>query len=659
MRRFTLVLAGSVLALGLPEHSTSQGHPSGGGIAADELLTIHSLVGGVGRSLYRAANPPVWFPDGRRLLFTGHGKVWEVGSDGEGLREARFRGSLVVPSPAGDLVGYVSGASGNPEVWVWSEQRRQSRQLTDLGFIGIKSISWAPDGGSIALSGNRHGTFDIWKVDVPSGTVSRLTDDPGYEVNPVWSPDSRAIVFARMDDRWLDRDVIEIAADGSRERVITRELDFFDYGSGSDFGETPISPDGRWVLFRSYRSGWLNYWLVSRDGGDPRPLASESRDQRSAQWAPDGRSVAFASLENGRHELRLASTEGGDVDILVAPDMGFIKDLQWSPDGREISFIMSTPVSPQELYVVDVESRSVRRLTVSMPDATAEQRLVAPEKISYQSPDGLTIHAYLYRPPGMQPGQRAPALIRVHGGPTHQYYDHFERRVQFFVSEGFVVLLPNIRGSSGYGRAFEDANNGCWGRCDLQDVLAGADFLRSLPYVDTENLGIWGRSYGAFMTMAVVAFAPGVFNAAMPYGGYGDWEYYRTHGGPSAVRLLEYELGPYPERADVYRRSSPIHYLSDAVTPTMVIEGAVRRTHFGEGTEPAHQANLAFVRELERLGKPARYRAFARWTDGDVPFPGEEDKLFRESLEFFNRYLRNPVVDATGRGAGGQPRDEP
>ena len=111
----------------------------------------------------------------------------------------------------------------------------------------------------------------------------------------------------------------------------------------------------------------------------------------------------------------------------------------------------------------------------------------------------------------------------MHGGPTSQFTDNYRADVQYFVRKGYVVLMPNIRGRSGYGKNFEDANNQDWGHGDLGDVLAGVDFLRTLDYVDGENMGIHGTSYGGCMSMSAVGFAPGVFKASVPHAGYGDW----------------------------------------------------------------------------------------------------------------------------------------
>lgn len=349
-------------------------------------------------------------------------------------------------SPDGQWIGYVSSKGGAPEIWLWSVTDGKDIQLTNLG-ARVNALQWSPDGKWIVLSNDRYGNQDIWKVSVPDGELFRLTKDPSYEVYPTWTPDGKNILYVRMDERWIDHDVLEMPADGGEARLVVEDRDFFDYRAGLSFGTPLPSPDGKTVLFRSLRSGWHNFWVVPREGGEPRPVASETREQSHARWSPDGRSIAYISNGDGTHDLRIAPASGGEPRVLVAPDgLGVVAKPEWSPDGSRITYTMSTPTQTEDLFVVHVVSGETTRLTDSMPRGLAE-RLTLPEKIRYPSTDGLTIQAYLYRPPAMNEGERFPAIVWVHGGPTSQFDDGQSRhhQVQFFVQRGYVVLLPNVR----------------------------------------------------------------------------------------------------------------------------------------------------------------------------------------------------------------------
>jgi len=608
----------------------------------NKLLEIRSVVGGDGRSLYGRPHGPRWIPDGSAIVFPGLGKLWSIPAGGGELRELPVNGGMPEYSPDGAWLAYVTGG----EIEVWSPAGGQRQRLTALG-ASMKSMAWSPDSRSIAFSNNRFGSYDLYVVSVPGGEVRQLTSDIRYDGYPAWSPDSRTIYFQRLDERWVDHDVLAIPATGGEVRRVTLDQGFYDYGSGTRFSHPQVSPDGSTLMFPSHRSEWINKWVVPVGGGTPRQIAAEDADQDFADWSPDGRTIAYTSNRNGTIQIRLVPAEGGASQALVAPELGFIENPRWSPDGRTITYVMGAPNQPQELYTVDVASGQTRRMTFSTPDPEFERRLLIPEKVTFPSTDGLTISAYLYRPEGLAPGERVPAIMRIHGGPTAQYYDHFERNIQYYVSRGYVVLLPNIRGSSGYGKAFEHGNDRCWGHCDMEDVLAGAEFLRSLPYVDGNNLGIFGRSYGGYMSMAAVTFAPGIFQAAISRAGYSDWlQYKRQFGGMSGQTLLAYELGPSAENEELYRQVSPLHHVANAMTPTFVIEGAVRPVVYGEGLEPSSMTSVQFVREMQRHGKVVEYRSYLREQDGTVEWPGDKPMMMRDKMAFFDRYLRTGSLNA-------------
>lgn len=625
-------------------------------LTADQLLAVSSVITG--------RDAPVWHPDGTRLAFLGtfggSGGIWELPATGGVPRQLVADvsllgvGSTSSPqpqwSPTGEHLAYVSSKGGAPEIWLHSAATGREQALTSLGGR-INTMAWSPDGRRIAFAADRYGSPDIYVVEVAAGAVTRLTSHPGHEVFPTWTPDGRTILFDRLDDRWVDHDVLAVPVDGAAPpRLVVRDPDFFDYRGGTAFGHAHVSPDGRSVLFRSQRSGWLNYWLVPLAGGAPRALTSESAEHSEASFSPDGRTVAYVANRNGTHSLHVVGVDGGASRALVAPGEGVVARPAWSPDGTRLSYTYGTATTPPDLYVVDVRSGRTTRLTESMPAGVSAAALVAPRKVTYSSTAGLTINAYLYEPPGLRPGQRVPAIVWVHGGPTSQFHDAYQPQVQFFVQRGYAVLLPNIRGSSGYGRAFEDLNNGCWGHCDLEDVVAGADYLRSLSFVDGAKLGIHGVSYGGCMTMSAIVNAPGVFQAAIPESGYGDWvRFHEWNDELQHTRLLAYEFGPWPDSAAVYRRNSPIYNVHRVTTPTFLVHGTGAVTPWRPGQMPV-PASLDFARALDAQYKIFRYKAYPGETYYVYGRANVREKL-HDMLDFLDQFLRDGVRDAPSAAA--------
>ena len=635
MSRMVLSTIGALLLGGNPTLAQTDHAGANQPLSIDALLQIGSVVGG--------GFSPQWSPDGSRILFSSS-------FNSEGLVTVGINGGFPTRmpidlggtghflssndprwSPDGKWISYISTKSGPPELWLWSVEDGHVVQLTDLGGR-INSLNWSPDSRWIAFANDRYGGFDIWKVAVPDGEVVRLTDDVRYDVYPSWTPDSRNIVYDRLDDRWVDHEVLEISADGGNPRLIVEETDFFDYGSGRTFGYPMVSPDGNTVLFRSHRSGWINYWTVPIGGGAPRPIAPEDADQTYASWSPDGEQVVYVSNHDGTQDLRVVSAAGGEPRILVAPDMGVCSNPEWSPDGQNISYLFGNPVKPNDLFVVSLHDGQTTQLTSSTFAGNLGEALIAPEKITYPSEDGLTISAYLYKPANIQPGDRFPGILWIHGGPTSQFRDTFQQHVQFFAQRGYVLLLPNIRGSSGYGKDFEKMNNRCWGECDLKDALAGVEYLKTLPYTDPDNMGVTGTSYGGDFTMASIGrVPPGTFQAAIAHSGEGDWVRAYFEDEMRHVKLWDYEFGPFEENEELYRRLSPVTGIPNVTTPTFVIHG--------EGLYPSSELARLFATELERHYKVFWHKAYSPETFY-VRSRANRRQMLLDMLDFFDRFLK-------------------
>jgi len=631
------ILAGMYLPSGL---GAQEGRPEP--ISLTRLLELSSAVG---------RESPKWAPGGARILYlAGSGGLRTIGATGAPSRPVPVllggAGHFLASqqpnwSPDGRWISFISDKSGADELWLWSVASGDEQQLTHLGGRLITSYAWSPDGQWVALATDRNGNMDIWKVRVSDGQAIPLTTDPHYDVQPAWLPDGRSVVFVRLDDSWTRHEILEVPAEGGAERSITVDTDFFDYSFGGKFGQPQISPDGQRILFPSQRSGWTNYWLVDRSGGQPRAVAAERADQDGARWSPDGRHISYTTNHNGTFELRVVTVADGSVRTLVAPrDMGVVRSPEWSPDGRQISYTLETPTSLRDLWMVNVPDGNSHRLTESTPEGELSGRLVAPEKVSYSSEDGFEIQGYLYRPATLPRGERLPAIMWIHGGPTGQWVDSFQQAVQFFVQRGYVVLMPNIRGSAGYGKVFADANNGCWGHCDLKDVEAGARYLRSLPFVDPDRLAITGTSYGGVMSMYAVAFAPGLFQAAVSQSGYCDWVRFMDNFNELRHRkLLEYEFGPFPDNKDVYRANSAIIGAADATTPIFIVHG--------EGHYPGSPQSWYFAGALQEHYKVFRYKAYPGETYYVASLENRK-ALLKDMKSFLDYYLSGIGHDLPG-----------
>jgi len=629
MARFPIV----ALALVAVRAASAQVTP----LSPEDLTAIHSVVG---------TATPQWSPDGARIMFAsplGGSDLWTVNATG-GFPTPLNVDMGDIPflqphqptfSPDGKWLAYISSKRGEgaSEMYVTSLEDGRTIPLTHLGSH-VNSYSWSPDSRSIAVADDRSGGYDIYVVSVPGASITRITSDPRYEVFPSWTPDGKRLVYVRLDDRWQDHDVlIADAAGGGDARTVVKDTNFFDYGAGATFGYPLISPDGSTMLFRSQRSGWINYWVVPLAGGAPHQLAPETANQNGAHWSPDGKSILYVSLWNGTQDLRVVPASGGSARVLVKPDgQGFINNATWSPDGSHISFTMESPTAPADLYTVPSAGGTPTRLTVSVAPSWRDAVLIHPKKIQFRSTDGVTTSAYLYEP-RLDAGKKAPGILLIHGGPTSSFNDTYQVQAQFFAQRGYAVLLPNIRGSSGYGKVFEDANNGCWGRCDLKDVIAGVAYLKTLPYIDSTHMGITGTSYGGCMTLAASAFAPGLFQAGIAASGYGDWLAFTDEQEMRHIKLLHYELGYLPQATALYRSLSPIYYIDSVKTPLFLIHGDGKPF-------PRSDASKIFVDRLEVKYRPVKYKTYPN-ENYYIQNPANVRTMLGDMLAYFDQYLRD------------------
>jgi dipeptidyl aminopeptidase/acylaminoacyl peptidase len=613
---------------------------------------------GVVNSQVGGRDTPVWATDGSKIIFLSEqdGGIWYVSPTGgsptrlvsgvPGGINPRSNVQLHV-SPDGRFVAFVKGVDGGTDIFLFNIADKTTKRLTAQG-ARISAYSFSPDSRTIAFSSNRYGSTDIFTVSVPAGHTQRLTNDKREEVFPSWTPDGKEVIYTRLDDDWVDHDVFAIPANGGTSRPIVSDKNYFDYRQGAGFGFARVSPDGSNILIRSQRSGWANYWVAPMAGGAPRQIAAEAADQSEARWSPDGKSILFLSMNNGTQSVKVVPAAGGPVKILAKPEMGIASRAEWSPDGKSISYTQGSPVSSEDLYVVGSEGGSPKRLTTSSPNSELASSLVTPEKVSWVN-DGYTINAYLYKPRNLQAGQRVPVIMLVHGGPTSQFSDNYQLQQQFFVNRGYAVLTPNVRGSSGYGKKFEDANNRDWGHGDLRDVVKGVEWIKQQPWVNPDRIGITGISYGGMLTMYAVSFAPGVFQAAISGSGYGDVREFHTKVPVlQHIKLLNYELGHWPSTPavdSIYRRSSSILKVKDATAPTMLIHG------YGLDELDNYYPAFEFAHAMMQADKVVRYKKYPNETY--YVYGVENTKqMLQDMLAFFDLYLKDQASSGTELAGG-------
>jgi len=309
----------------------------------------------------------------------------------------------------------------------------------------------------------------------------------------------------------------------------------------------------------------------------------------SYSFSPDGTRVVYCSNRDtdlNQRRLWIVDLERGESTLLT-PGPGTDSCASWSPDGRWIAYVHCGPYESADIWLVNPESGERRQVSRSMPESLTPEKITLPTHITYPSEDGLAVHADLFLPKGFDPNHRYPAVVWVHGGMARQMrygwhpmrsYAVFYSFHQYLLHRGFVVLSVDYRGSIGYGRAYEEATYRSMCQAELADVVAGATYLRSLPYIDPEAIAVYGLSYGGYLTLGALTKYPDAFALGINIAGVWDWEQYERWreqqypGSPwHGIARLD---GPKGEHnADVWYNASPRNFVHGLSKPLLNLMG--------------------------------------------------------------------------------------
>jgi dipeptidyl aminopeptidase/acylaminoacyl peptidase len=546
-----------------------------------------------------------WSPDGRKLAFASQGSIWTVpvaggqpkrltrALPGEGdPRQASDRGPQW--SPKGKWILFETGRRGHEDLVVVSEDGRSENFLTQSS-ADSSAASWAPDGAHISYTERApeyfSGKLNVVKFDPQSG----LAEDP-------------VTLYTSLTDR----------------------------GGGWTIGKAHWSPDSRTLAVVLQDSGWDNVYLLSASGGAPKQLTKGDHEDLDPVFSPNGKWLAVVSNRKALEEagIWLVPADGSPAHALTHfTTPGIESSPVWSPDGSKIYFHRSSPLESTDLLVADVAgSAAPRYLTHTLP-RNFESALQVPEKIQYATKDGKQIAAILYKPEDLKPGVRYPAVLWIHGGPEGEDVFRFDPWAQYLTQQGYLVLEPNYRGSSGYGEKFRNLNVEDSGGGEMDDVAAGAQYLIDKGLADPKRLAIGGGSHGGTMVAYAVTKYPTLFQAAIEMYGVVDRATFveRTNRG-SAIRWMMKMGGSPAEKPEVYRRANALLDVAKIQTPLLILHGE------NDPQVPPYES-AQFVKALREHRKVFYYFTYPNELHG---FAQREHRLdaWRKELAFLEKYIQ-------------------
>jgi len=439
-----------------------------------------------------------------------------------------------------------------------------------------------------------------------------------------WSPDSSLLLVDRISEDSHVRQVLIVDPATRRSRVVFADRDEAWIGAPTVW--SGWSEDSRTVLLTSERSGFNHLYRVDASNGDITALTSGDWEIQRVTTLDDDERLLLSSLAVGdpaSMELQLIDVRNGDSNRLVG-ELAWASRPMVSADGGTVLYRYATLGRPWDLHALAVgndlaaDSAPVQ-LSDTVPDALTDLALPAPELITYTNPDdGAVVHAYLYKPVPFDPDQTYPAVMFIHGAGQLQQVRNsmsaYEVNMLFhhrLARQGFVVIDPDYRHSNGYGRDFRAAIHGHMGGKDVDDALAGIDYLDTLGYVDTDNVGIYGGSYGGFMVLMALFTHPDAFAAGAALRSVTDWRTYNHwYTNP--------RLGLPDDDPEAYERSSPIDHVEGLQNPLLLLHGLKDNNVFAQDSIRLMEKMIELGKDFDVMLYPSQGHGFtdpASWID--------------------------------------------
>jgi len=452
----------------------------------------------------------------------------------------------------------------------------------------------------------------LYVLEVATKAVTQVTSGDFDDEQPAWSPDGKLLAFTSNrstpdPDRTYDTNIWVVAADSIGKRSDPTQVTT---NPGED-EEPSWSPDGKWITYVTKLDPKLfeygtRHVAVSAAAGGPARVLTKSFDRMSAspRFSPDGQFIYFTADDDGTVNLCRIATAGGEITRIISGRVA-VSDYSVAKSGALAAQVASAE-RPDEIFAVS--SAGVQTRITQVNDAfLAKIKLVTPEYVKFKSQDGTTVAGYLYKPLDYATGKKYPTYLHPHGGPVGAYYGDFSHFSQLMAANGYVVLEPNPRGSSGYGEAFCKAIFADWGNKDFQDDMAMVDYAVAQGIADPDKLAVGGWSYGAISTDFIIAQSTR-FKAAIS--GAGSSFFAALYGHDEYVLDYDTELGqPWVNRA-VWDKLSFFYKVEKITTPTLFMGGEIDWNVPVIGSEQMYEAMKSLGRETELVVYPGEYHGF-------------------------------------------------
>ena len=596
-------------------------------------------------------------------------RLWMISTNGGDPIPMSSKGysvSNIEWSPSGQHLSFIATKnSDKSQVWTLDLRGGEAQQITSVDQ-GVRSYIWSPDGAKILLtlqdeeeeSEEEKSTADPWVInrlqikrdgqgyltsdrhnhlyvfDIETEELVQITSGRWDESQPSWSPDGTLIAF--VSNRTQDPDAnsnsdIWIVSSSNTDKGQTL-LQVTTY-PGSDSSPS-WSPDGEWIAYVTddtdpqFSSLSVNQLAVIPSRGGSRQLVHSGLDRnvRNPQFDSKGENILVSIEDSGERYLGKINAKTSDTKRISREEYS-MSSFSIGPSGGT-AVVLSNPHLPGEIFLIDRDDQ--RQLTHTNDVFLKTRELSEVTNIHFPSKDGTLIEGWVFTPPGYDPSLRYPTILRIHGGPNGMYGVNFNFEAQFLAANGYVVLLTNPRGSSGYGQDFSMALWQQWGVPDFEDVMGGVDYILDSGYSDPNRLGVGGWSYGGILTNYIITkserFSAAITGASMGLlvANFGHDHYQLGN---------EREWGLPWETREIWENLSPFNSIDKVRTPTLVMGGEKDWNVPIQNSEQIYQA-------LRRMGVPTQLIVYPGQPHG-LRIPSYQKDRLERYLQWYDKWLKS------------------
>jgi dipeptidyl aminopeptidase/acylaminoacyl peptidase len=543
-------------------------------------LTIEKLF------MSRQVGRPTWSPNGKQIAFisnmSGRNNIWLVPSEGGWpvqLTVSDQRQTAPAWSPDGKWIAYQSDYDGDElwDIFLVSPKTGRVVNLTSTREIAELNPTWSPDGRYLAyeVKPKTSAAYEIDIYDTLMREVKHLTTNTPQDkgnYDPIWSKDGKYIVYTQDQAKGTDSNIF-IAEVATGQGVLLTPHEGEQRYSAND-----ISPDGKRILFTSNAANaYQNIGLLEISTRNITWLTKDKWAIHGSEFSPDGKRITFTANVDGNEDIYSRDFATGKSTALLIPK-GVNEPAggrsAFTKDGSRLLYYHNGPTAPGDLWVYAVATGKSHQVTHSLVAGLNSEDMVEPYLVHYPSRDGKwTISAFLYVPFNMARNGQNAAIVYIHGGPTSQSMNSFNRFIQYAANQGYMVLAPNYRGSTGYGKEFQQANLFDMGGGDLQDVLAGVDWIKQTGHLDPKKIAVMGASYGGYLSMMSVTKAPDVWAAGVPVVPFVNWFTEIENEDPELQQSDLATMGDVVKNKSLYEERSPINFVDQIKAPLLLLAG--------------------------------------------------------------------------------------